>query len=67
MITENKVLDKSTHDYQNYEKRVSWSAIIAGAFVGLGISFLLYVFGAAIGLSSFTATQKTLQRHEFKF
>lgn len=56
MITEKKVIDDHSYHHQCSEKCLSWSAIIAGAFVGLGIGFLLYVFGAAIGLSSFKAT-----------
>lgn len=37
-------------------KGISWSAILAGAFVAIGLSFLLYAFGTAIGLSAFTVT-----------
>jgi hypothetical protein len=36
-------------------KRISWSAILVGALVGLGLSFLLNLFGLAIGLSATTA------------
>lgn len=37
--------------------RVCWSAIFAGAFVGIGLAFLLHLYGIAIGLSAFsTAT-----------
>lgn len=57
MITEKNVLAEHTHDRSCSAKRISWTAIIAGAFVGLGISFLFYVFGAAIGLSAFKSTQ----------
>jgi MFS family permease len=32
-------------------KCISWSSIIAGAFVAIGLSFLLNLFSAAIGLS----------------
>lgn len=32
-------------------KRISWSAIIAGALVGIGLTFLLNLFSIAIGLS----------------
>jgi len=32
---------------------ISWSAIISGAFVALGLSFLLFSFASAIGLSAF--------------
>lgn len=34
-------------------KRISWSAIFMGALVALGLSFLLNLFGLAIGLSAF--------------
>ncbi|MBX9704027.1 MAG: hypothetical protein K2X39_07720 [Silvanigrellaceae bacterium] len=33
---------------------ISWSAIFIGAFVGVGLGFLLNLFGLAIGLSIFT-------------
>lgn len=35
-------------------KRLSWTAIFIGAIVGIGLSFLLGLFGAAIGLSMFS-------------
>lgn len=38
-------------------KRISWSAILAGAFVGVGLGFLLNLFGVAIGLSAFSMTE----------
>lgn len=38
-------------------KRISWTAILAGAFVGIGASFLLNLFCVGIGLSAFTATE----------
>lgn len=37
-------------------KRISWTAIFAGAFVGIGASFLLNLFCIGVGLSAFTAT-----------
>lgn len=39
-------------------KCISWSAIVAGALVGLGLSFLLHLFGIAIGLSAFTTSKE---------
>jgi len=56
MITEKNIIDERTYNRRSFGKVVPWTAIFAGAFVGLGISFLLYVFGLSIGLSSFTAT-----------
>lgn len=48
-----KILEQQQH-YCNSPKRISWSAILIGALVGVGLSFLLNLFGIAIGLSSFT-------------
>jgi hypothetical protein len=42
----------------NPTKCISWSAILVGAFVGVGISFLLNLFGVAIGLSAFSMTNE---------
>ncbi len=36
-------------------KRISWTAIFVGAFVGIGLIFLVNLFTIAIGLSVFTA------------
>lgn len=41
-------------------KLISWSAIFAGAFVGIGLSFLFNLFSLAIGLSVFSITNKGL-------
>lgn len=35
-------------------KHISWTAIFVGALVGVGLGFLLNLFGIAIGLSTFT-------------
>ncbi|KTC89840.1 hypothetical protein OQJ15_02325 [Fluoribacter dumoffii] len=35
---------------------VHWPAIIAGAFVGVGLGFLLNIFSMAIGLSAYTSS-----------
>jgi len=43
-----------------FPRCLSWGAIIAGAFVGVGLGFLLNVFGFAIGLSAFTNTASGL-------
>lgn len=36
--------------------RVSWSAVFVGSLVGIGLAFLLNLFGLAIGLSAFTTS-----------
>ncbi|CEK11831.1 DUF4199 domain-containing protein [Legionella hackeliae] len=36
--------------------RVCWSAIFTGAFIGVGLGFLLHLFSIAIGLSAYSST-----------
>ncbi|MBA2650910.1 MAG: hypothetical protein H0U73_01370, partial [Tatlockia sp.] len=36
--------------------KISWSAIFSGALIGLGLGFLLQLFGIAIGLSAYHST-----------
>lgn len=38
--------------------RISWSAILTGALIGVGLSFLLNLFGVTIGLSAFSMTEQ---------
>ena len=52
--------DHSTQQLSSYMcnlKRISWTAVIVGALVGIGLSFLLNLFSIAIGLSIVTTTQ----------
>ncbi|MDX1902492.1 MAG: hypothetical protein SFW66_10930 [Gammaproteobacteria bacterium] len=42
----------------HYLKRLSWTAVIIGALVGVGISFLLNLFSVAIGLSIVKTTNQ---------
>lgn len=53
MINERQVITEHSKKYC-HSKYISWSAIIIGAFVAIGLSFLLNVFGLAISLSAFT-------------
>lgn len=39
-------------------KCISWSAIIIGALVALGLGFLMNLFGVSIGLSAFTTSSE---------
>ncbi len=41
-------------------KRISWNAILVGALIGIGLSFLLNLFSVAIGLSIVKTTQEGL-------
>ena len=41
-----------------YLKCISWSAIVVGALVGIGLSFLLNLFSVAIGLSIVTTSKE---------
>jgi len=43
-----------------HSKRISWNAIVVGALVGIGLSFLLNLFSVAIGLSIVKTTQDGL-------
>lgn len=53
MITEREtVIENSGKCF--HKKCFSWSAILIGTLVGLGLSFLLNVFSIAIGLTAFT-------------
>jgi hypothetical protein len=55
----NVMLD--THDHRGFAKCFSWSAVFAGALVGLGLSFLLNLFGLAIGLTTFTTSPEGMK------
>lgn len=46
------------HDHGHCRKWISWSAILVGALVGVGLSFLLNLFSIAIGLSVFTTNKE---------
>lgn len=44
-------------DYpSHFHYRICWSAIFAGSIVGLGLAFLLHMYGLAIGLSAYSAS-----------
>ncbi|MCE0723243.1 MULTISPECIES: hypothetical protein [Legionella] len=49
MITDNQRCYKTTMTH------LHWPAIIAGAFVGVGLGFLLNIFSMAIGLSAYSS------------
>lgn len=51
MVSENSSVREHCHIHPN--KRISWTAVVAGALTALGLSFLLNLFGIAIGLSAF--------------
>ena len=46
------------HNHPHCPNRISWSAIVVGALVGMGLSFLLDLFGVTIGLSAFSMTDQ---------
>jgi MFS family permease len=56
MNNEPCTLDK--HAYLCHIKQISWSAIIVGALVGIGLGFLLNLFSVAIGLSLVTTSKE---------
>lgn len=55
MINDQQCVTHHAHDPFRV-KRISWAAVLVGALVGLGISFLLNVFSIAIGLSLINTT-----------
>lgn len=40
--------------------KLCWSAVVAGALVGIGLGFLLHLYSIALGLTAFTATSGTM-------
>lgn len=56
--TEPTIVDNMKHKHLCCVKCVSWTAIFIGALVAVGLSFLLDVFGVAIGLSAFTTNKE---------
>jgi hypothetical protein len=52
----NTVYSDATACQVSYPARMSWSAVLAGALVGLGLGFLLQLFGVAISLSAYNST-----------
>lgn len=58
MINKTVIEDRHMHKHLCCTKCISWTAIFAGALVGIGLNFLLNVFGLSIGLTAFTSTQE---------
>lgn len=55
MINEHHVTTETTCLVHPH-RRFCWSAVFAGALVGVGIGFLLHLFGMAIGLSAYSSS-----------
>lgn len=56
-MTATHMHDQHTHCHH---KSLSWTAVITGALVGVGLSFLLNLFSVSIGLSAFTTSSEGL-------
>lgn len=57
MINEDHVITEER--YRGHHRyRLCWSAIFAGALVGVGLGFLLHLYGVAISLSAFSSSQQ---------
>lgn len=56
MINENPIVTDKVY-MLHHLYRVCWTAVFAGAFVGVGLGFLLHLYGVAISLSAFSSTQ----------
>lgn len=60
-MNKGSVVNRETHIHEEHivpvcKHYLSWTAIIAGAFVAIGISFLFDLFGMGISLSAYSAT-----------
>ncbi len=55
MTKENLIVTEREYPIHHHY-RVCWSAIFAGTFVGLGLAFLLHLYGMAISLSAFSSS-----------
>lgn len=54
-----EILSEEIHIKKIKGKCFSWSAVIVGALVGLGVSFLLNLLGISLGLAAFTTSTTT--------
>lgn len=55
MINENPIVTHHECSAHNHS-HLCWSALFAGALVGVGLGFLLHLFGVAIGLSAYSSS-----------
>ena len=56
MINKNQTVIQPEYSHTHLHSSICWSAIIAGAFVGVGLGFLLHLFGIAISLSAYSSS-----------
>lgn len=55
------IIEGHSHTQFCCKKGISWSAVVAGTLVGIGLGFLLNLFNIAIGLSAFTVSKEGLE------
>jgi hypothetical protein len=53
-----RLVVNDSYDHKGFVKCFSWSAVFVGALVGLGLSFLLHLFGVAIGLTAYSTSSE---------
>jgi hypothetical protein len=53
------MIHENEYCLKNNASHLCWSAIFAGAFVGIGLGFLLHLFSVAIGLSAYSSGTDT--------
>lgn len=58
MSEQARMITETTPTHHQILKRISWTAILSGALVGVGASFLLNLFCIGIGVSAFTPIQE---------
>lgn len=56
MINQNPIVTERGYPIHRIH-RLCWSSIFGGAFVGVGLTFLLHLYGVAISLSAFSSSQ----------
>jgi hypothetical protein len=56
LMKSDRLVVTDTYDHKGFVKCFSWSAVFVGALVGLGLSFLLHLFGIAIGLTAYSTS-----------
>lgn len=56
MISKPSTVECDSHGESCSFKCLSWTAVVAGALVGIGLTFLLNLFGVAIGLTAYSTS-----------
>lgn len=58
MINQDKIVTEPHYSGFHPLKRITWNAIFVGAIIGVGLTFLLNLFGLSIGLTAYTLNEE---------